>query len=282
VVTRLAPPRMWSWRRPWRMPWSSPTSVESRCWIPCCPTERSAAWDDAGIHPSSAARSWTWSRLADRSPGFAQALGISDQSIYTWRRQDRIDRGLEPGLTSGEKAELVAAKRRIAELETEQTQRLPPARPGLDLDRPGGDTTEHGQGEHAGEVRWGLGGSGDRGHVLLHAGVLACPVAASAWSLAARAAAQSTARSRPSGEAPSVPPTAAVGPRSHRIPGGRPQPRRQAALPSARCVAVEYAWVAVRIPPKVKRSRRCGSWLRVAAGWGPGLPVAQFLQGLLA
>ncbi|GAB3973860.1 hypothetical protein GCM10029978_054090 [Actinoallomurus acanthiterrae] len=31
----------------------------------------------------------------------ARDLGISDQSIYTWRRQDRIDRGLEPGLTSG-------------------------------------------------------------------------------------------------------------------------------------------------------------------------------------
>ena len=49
----------------------------------------------------------------------AQALGISDQSIYSWRRQDRIDRGLEPGLTSTEKGELVAGKRRIAELETE-------------------------------------------------------------------------------------------------------------------------------------------------------------------
>ena len=49
----------------------------------------------------------------------AQDLGISEQSIYTWRRQDRIDRGLEPGLTSTEKAELAAAKRRIAELETE-------------------------------------------------------------------------------------------------------------------------------------------------------------------
>jgi transposase len=49
----------------------------------------------------------------------AQALGISDQSIYTWRRQDRIDRGLVPGLTSPEKAELAVAKRRIAELETE-------------------------------------------------------------------------------------------------------------------------------------------------------------------
>jgi transposase-like protein len=49
----------------------------------------------------------------------ARDLGISAQSIYTWRRQDRIDKGLAPGLTSAEKAELVAAKRRIAELEAE-------------------------------------------------------------------------------------------------------------------------------------------------------------------
>jgi transposase-like protein len=49
----------------------------------------------------------------------ARDLGISAQSIYTWARQDRIDKGLEPGLSSGEKAELSAAKRRIAELETE-------------------------------------------------------------------------------------------------------------------------------------------------------------------
>jgi transposase len=49
----------------------------------------------------------------------ARDLEISDQTIYAWRRQDRIDKGLEPGLTSGEKAELVAARKRIAELETE-------------------------------------------------------------------------------------------------------------------------------------------------------------------
>jgi transposase-like protein len=52
----------------------------------------------------------------------ARDLEISDQSIYTWMRQDRIDRGfplLEPGLTSSEKAELTAANRQIAELETE-------------------------------------------------------------------------------------------------------------------------------------------------------------------
>ncbi len=49
----------------------------------------------------------------------AKALGISDQSVSTWRRQDRIDRGLEPGLTSAENSELAVAKRRIAELDTE-------------------------------------------------------------------------------------------------------------------------------------------------------------------
>ena len=47
----------------------------------------------------------------------ARDLGISAQSIYTWRRQDRIDKGAQPGLTSTEKAELTAAKRRIAQLE---------------------------------------------------------------------------------------------------------------------------------------------------------------------
>jgi len=49
----------------------------------------------------------------------ARDLGISDQTIYSWRRQDRIDRGLEPGLSSAEAQELSAARRRIRELETE-------------------------------------------------------------------------------------------------------------------------------------------------------------------
>ena len=49
----------------------------------------------------------------------ARDLGISAQSIYTWRRQDRIDKGLEPGLSSMEKSELTAAKQRIAQLEAE-------------------------------------------------------------------------------------------------------------------------------------------------------------------
>jgi transposase-like protein len=49
----------------------------------------------------------------------AADLQISDQTIYSWRRQDRIDTGLEPGVSSADQAELVAARRRIAELETE-------------------------------------------------------------------------------------------------------------------------------------------------------------------
>ncbi len=45
-------------------------------------------------------------------------LQISDQSIYNWRRQELIDTGPLPGITSTDQAELVAARRRIAELET--------------------------------------------------------------------------------------------------------------------------------------------------------------------
>ena len=49
----------------------------------------------------------------------AHDLDVSDQTIYNWRRQDRIDRGEQPGLTTAEKGELAAARKRIAELETE-------------------------------------------------------------------------------------------------------------------------------------------------------------------
>ncbi len=49
----------------------------------------------------------------------AADLGVSDQTIYTWRKQELIDTGVESGLSSVEAAELRAAKRRIAELETE-------------------------------------------------------------------------------------------------------------------------------------------------------------------
>lgn len=54
-------------------------------------------------------------RVAD----VAHDLDVSAQSIYEWRRQIRIDDGLDAGVTSAERAELTAAKKRIAQLETE-------------------------------------------------------------------------------------------------------------------------------------------------------------------
>jgi transposase len=55
----------------------------------------------------------------------AHDLDISDQSICNWRRQDRIDRGETPGLSTAEKGELATANKRIRELET----KLVPGRP---------------------------------------------------------------------------------------------------------------------------------------------------------
>jgi transposase-like protein len=49
----------------------------------------------------------------------AVELEVSEQTIYTWRRQARIDAGIETGVTTSEQAELAAARRRIRELEME-------------------------------------------------------------------------------------------------------------------------------------------------------------------
>lgn len=54
-----------------------------------------------------------------RVSDLARDLGVSDQTIYIWRRQEQIDAGLAAGLTSAERDELGAAKRRIRELEAE-------------------------------------------------------------------------------------------------------------------------------------------------------------------
>ena len=43
----------------------------------------------------------------------ARDLGISNQTIYVWRRQEAIDRGLVAGLTSAEREELAAVARRL-------------------------------------------------------------------------------------------------------------------------------------------------------------------------
>ncbi len=49
----------------------------------------------------------------------AADLGISDQTIYSSRRQELIGTGQLPGLNRTEQAELSAANKRIRELETE-------------------------------------------------------------------------------------------------------------------------------------------------------------------
>lgn len=36
-------------------------------------------------------------------------VGVTNQTIYAWRRQEEIDRGMVPGLTSAEREELAAA-----------------------------------------------------------------------------------------------------------------------------------------------------------------------------
>jgi transposase len=54
-----------------------------------------------------------------RITDLARDLGVTNQTIYSWRRQEAIDRGLVPGLTSVEREELAAARRRIHELEAE-------------------------------------------------------------------------------------------------------------------------------------------------------------------
>jgi len=49
----------------------------------------------------------------------AEDLGISGACVYNWRKQDRIDRGEAPGLSTTELSELTVARRRISALEAE-------------------------------------------------------------------------------------------------------------------------------------------------------------------
>lgn len=49
----------------------------------------------------------------------AATFGMSEATIYNWRKQERIDRGEIAGLSTDQALELAAAKRRIKQLETE-------------------------------------------------------------------------------------------------------------------------------------------------------------------
>ena len=54
-----------------------------------------------GTRPEFRRACSTCSPAGRKVADLARDLGVSDQTIYTWRRQDRIDRGLVPGLTVG-------------------------------------------------------------------------------------------------------------------------------------------------------------------------------------
>jgi transposase-like protein len=49
----------------------------------------------------------------------AAELGLAEATVYRWKAQDQVDRGVKPGTSTSERGELAAAKRRIRELETE-------------------------------------------------------------------------------------------------------------------------------------------------------------------
>ena len=58
-------------------------------------------------------------RAGTRVAQLSVTFGISEASIYTWLKQERIDRGEAEGLSTDQAVELAAAKRRIRQLETE-------------------------------------------------------------------------------------------------------------------------------------------------------------------
>jgi transposase len=71
----------------------------------------------------------------------ADDLGITNACLYLWVKQDRIDRGELPGITTGESRELRKARRRIRELEQEvEILRRAHAMLGPEARRPKGST----------------------------------------------------------------------------------------------------------------------------------------------
>jgi len=49
----------------------------------------------------------------------AHDLGVTSTTLYNWVKQDRIDKGETPGVSTTESKELLKARRRIRELEAE-------------------------------------------------------------------------------------------------------------------------------------------------------------------
>ena len=58
-------------------------------------------------------------RSGTRVKRLAVTFAISEATVYNWTKQDKIDRGELEGLSTDQAIELMAAKRRIRQLETE-------------------------------------------------------------------------------------------------------------------------------------------------------------------
>ena len=104
---------------PATLEWSVPGSVELDYWTGMLLSDEEDSIGRRGYLPEFRQRVLDLVAAGRRVGDVARDLGISDQTVYDWRRQARIDHGLEAGLTSAERAELGAARRRIRELESE-------------------------------------------------------------------------------------------------------------------------------------------------------------------
>jgi transposase len=69
--------------------------------------------------PESRARAIALVRAGKPQKQTAHELDIHPVTLSKWVKQDRLDRGEIPGVSTTESAELRAARRRIRELETE-------------------------------------------------------------------------------------------------------------------------------------------------------------------
>jgi transposase-like protein len=98
------------------LPW---VSVESDYWTGMLLSHEEDGMGRRGYPPEFRQRVLDLVAAGGRVGDIARDLGISDQTVYGWRRQARVDQGVEAGLTSVERAELTAARRRIRELESE-------------------------------------------------------------------------------------------------------------------------------------------------------------------
>ena len=58
-------------------------------------------------------------RSGTRVAQLSSTFGMSEATIYSWLKQERIDRGEVDGFSTDQALELAAAKRRIRQLETE-------------------------------------------------------------------------------------------------------------------------------------------------------------------